>query len=157
MGDYAEYLVVTALGGKLATNSEKSWDVLSDDGERLQVKARVVSNPAKPGQLQLSPFRSFNFDSAVIVLLSASDYVVSQASKVPSHVVESFAKYRPHVNGNVLFARPEIMGHPDATDLTATLRAAQTGRLSSTESQQSQSLTRQIGKNHDSPSAENIT
>jgi O-acetyl-ADP-ribose deacetylase len=27
-----------------------------------------------------------------------------------------------------LFARPEIMGHPDATDLTGALRAAQTGR-----------------------------
>ena len=41
VGDYAEYLVVTALGGQLAPNSEKSWDVLSSDGEKLQVKARV--------------------------------------------------------------------------------------------------------------------
>jgi hypothetical protein len=33
------------------------------------------------------------------------------------------------VNGKVLFARPEIMGHPEATDLTTTLRAAaQSGR-----------------------------
>jgi hypothetical protein len=32
------------------------------------------------------------------------------------------------VNGKVLFARPEIMGHADATDLTAALRAIQTGR-----------------------------
>ena len=29
VGDYAEYLVWTALGGKLAPNSEKSWDVLA--------------------------------------------------------------------------------------------------------------------------------
>jgi hypothetical protein len=127
VGDYAEYLVATALGGQLAPNSEKSWDVLGKDGEKLQVKARVVADPAEPGQLQLSPFRSFGFDSAVIVLLSASDYAVSRASKVPRYVVESSAVYRRHVNANVLFARPEIMGHPDATDLTATLRAAQTG------------------------------
>jgi hypothetical protein len=127
-GDYAEHLVVTALGGQLADNSEKSWDVLAMDGEKLQVKARVVSDPPLPGQLQLSPFRSFGFDSAVIVLLSAADYAVVRASKVPRHVVESAAVYRQHVNGKVLFARPEIMGHPDATDLTATLRAAQTGR-----------------------------
>jgi hypothetical protein len=72
--------------------------------------------------------RCFGFDSAVIVLLSATDYGVSRASKVPRDVVESSAIYRQHVNGKVLFARPEIMGHPDATDLTATLRAAQTGR-----------------------------
>src|SRR5215469_10108874 len=126
-GDYAEYLVATALGGQLAPNSEKAWDVLGSDGEKLQVKARVVSDPAKPGQLQLSPFRSFGFDSAVVVLLSATDYAVSQASKVPRHVVESAAVYRQHVNGKVLFARPEIMGHPEATDLTAALRATQTG------------------------------
>jgi hypothetical protein len=127
-GDYAEHLVVTALGGRLADNSEKSWDVLATNGEKLQVKTRVVSDPPLPGQLQLSLFRSFGFDSAVIVLLSAADYAVARASKVPRHVVESAAVYRQHVNGWVLFARPEIMGHPDATDLTATLRAAQTGR-----------------------------
>jgi hypothetical protein len=50
-----------------------------------------------------------------------------RASKLPRHLVESSAVYRQHVNGKVLFARPEIMGHADATDLTATLRAAQTG------------------------------
>jgi hypothetical protein len=125
VGDYAEYLVATALGGQLAPNVEKGWDALGRDGEKLQVKARVVSDPADPGQLQLSPFRSFDFDAAVIVLLSATDYAVSRASKVPCKVVESSAVYRKHVNGWVLFARAEIMGHPDATDLTATLRAAQ--------------------------------
>ena len=128
VGDYAEYLVVTALGGQLAPNSEKSWDVLTKDGQKLQVKARVVSEPAEPGQLQLSPFRSFSFDFAVIVLLSATDYAVTRAAKVPRPVVESSTIYRQHVNGKVLSARPEIMGHPDAQDLTATLRAAQTGR-----------------------------
>lgn len=56
VGDYAEYLMKTALGGRLASNSEKSWDVLGKDGEKLQVKARVVSDPPEPGQLQLSPF-----------------------------------------------------------------------------------------------------
>src|ERR1700744_346309 len=59
--------------------------VLGDDGEKLQVKARVVSDPVQPGPLQLSPFRSFGFDSAVILLLSATDYPVSRASKVPCH------------------------------------------------------------------------
>jgi hypothetical protein len=126
-GDYAEYLVATALGGELAKNSEKSFDVLTNNGEKLQVKARVVSDPVRPSQLQLGVFRSFGFDYAVIVLLSAVDYSVVRASKVPRHVmIESAGKHREHVNGNVLFARPDIMGHPDATDLTVTLRAAQT-------------------------------
>jgi hypothetical protein len=126
-GDYAEYLVLTALGGKLEANSKKSWDVLTRDCEKLQVKARVVSDPPRAGQLQLSPFRSFDFDSAVIVLLSAADYSVVQASKVPRHVVEASAVYRKHVNGKVLLARPNIMKHAEATDLTAALRMAQAG------------------------------
>ncbi len=125
VGDYAEYLAATALGGQLAPSSEKSRDVLCKDGEKLQVKARVVSDPAEPGQLQLSPFRSSAFDSAVIVLLSATDYAVVRAPEVPRCVIESSAVYRRHLNGKVLFARPEIMGHPDAADLTATLRTAQ--------------------------------
>jgi hypothetical protein len=49
---------------------------------------------------------------------------------VPRRVIESLATYREHVNGNVLFARPEIMGHSEATDLTEILRAAQNGRPS---------------------------
>jgi hypothetical protein len=35
VGDYAEYLVATALGGQLAPNSEKAWDVLGNGGEKL--------------------------------------------------------------------------------------------------------------------------
>jgi hypothetical protein len=132
-GDYAEYLVWTALGGELATNSEKSWDVLTVDGKKLQVKARVVSDPPQTSQLQLSLFRSFDFDFAVIVLLSAADYSVVRASKVPRDVVEASAVYRKHVNGKVLFARPHIMGHPKATDLTADLRMAQAGIVHSDE------------------------
>lgn len=68
---------------------------------------------------------TFGFDSAAVVLLSTTDYAVSRASKVPRYVIESSAIYRQHVNGKVLFVRPEIMGHPDATDKTATRRTAQ--------------------------------
>ncbi len=46
VGDFAEYLVATALGGRLAPNSEKAWDVLASVGEKLQVKARVVAESA---------------------------------------------------------------------------------------------------------------
>ena len=54
-GDYAELLVRVATGGELAANSQKSWDVKTPDGERLQVKARVVTNPKRLGSAS-SPF-----------------------------------------------------------------------------------------------------
>jgi hypothetical protein len=53
-GDYAALLVQRATRGELAPNSQKSWDVRAPDGERLQVKARVVTDPRIRGERQLS-------------------------------------------------------------------------------------------------------
>ena len=61
-GDYGELLVKRALGGELADKAEKSWDVKTLDGKRIQVKCRLVSNPKSLGQRQLSVFRTFDFD-----------------------------------------------------------------------------------------------
>src|SRR5437773_1504497 len=63
-GDYAELLVQRATDGDLAPNSQRSWDVETPQGERLQVKARVVTNPRITGERQLSVFRSWDFDAA---------------------------------------------------------------------------------------------
>jgi hypothetical protein len=57
-GDYAEWLVARCTGGELAPRSQRRWDVRTPDGEHLQVKARVVSDPPTAGQRQLSSFRS---------------------------------------------------------------------------------------------------
>lgn len=121
-GDYAEFLVATGLGGTLAPNSEKSYDVLVD-GRRLQVKARVVSDPPRRGQLQLSPFRSFDFDDAVIVLLNDTDYSVQQAVRLPASVVQSVATFSSHVNAHIVHARAALLTHPDATDVTELIRS----------------------------------
>lgn len=120
-GDYAEFLVATALGGVLAPNSEKSYDVMAD-GVRLQVKARVVSDPPRSGQLQLSTFRSFDFDEAVIVLLDDHDYGVRQAVRVPVEELRAVAVRDGHVNGYRVHARPALMSSPRAVDISTLLR-----------------------------------
>lgn len=122
-GDYAEYLVASALGGTLASNSEKSYDVVAD-GRRLQVKSRVVSDPPTSGQLQLSPFRSFDFDDVVIVLLDDRDYAVRQAVRIPTDVLRHAARFNAHVNGYIAHARPTLLTAPNTEDLGARLRAA---------------------------------
>ena len=121
-GDYAEFLVATAFGGTLAPNSEKSYDVVAG-GRRLQVKARVVSDPPRSGQLQLSPFRSFDFDDAVIVLLNDTDYSVRQAARVNAAAVRAAATFNEHINGHVVHARLALLTAPGAIDVTAVLRA----------------------------------
>jgi hypothetical protein len=116
-GDYAEYLVAEALGGQLAPNSEKSWDVVTTDGRHLQVKSRVVSAPRNLGQRQLSPLRSFEFDDLVIVLFGA-DYSVWRAALLPKEIAQDASVYRSHVNGRVLFATDGLLARPQSLDLT---------------------------------------
>lgn len=124
-GDYAEWLVMKALGGTLAeTFSEKSWDVELATGEHVQVKARVVSAPPRAGQVQTSPFRSWKFETAAFVLLRAEDYYVVRAALVPVAVVIEHGRWRQHVNGHVVMMNARLFDHPDATDITDALNRA---------------------------------
>ena len=66
-GDLAERLVADAMGGVLAPNAQKSWDVLVAGTERVQVKARVVADLTNAGQRQVSAFRSWDCDSVMFV------------------------------------------------------------------------------------------
>lgn len=124
-GDYAEWLVSKALGGRLADNfSVKSWDVLLPNGARVQVKTRLVSSPPSPGQLQTSPFRSWDFEQAALVLLRGSDYGVHRATLIPVAVVEAAGRWRAHVNGYVVTMSAALLDHPTARDITEALREA---------------------------------
>ena len=107
-GDYAEYLVARLVGGELAGNSEKSWDVRSPDGLRIQVKGRVVIDPRKRSQRQLSPFRSFDFDEAIVVLFDGT-FQVWRAVSIPVETVKQVSVYRRHVNGFVLHANDTLL------------------------------------------------
>ncbi len=64
--------------------------------------------PPKAGERQLSPFRSFDFDDLVIVLL-ARDYSIWRAVKIPVEEVKTLSRHRPHVNGHVLMATDTVL------------------------------------------------
>jgi hypothetical protein len=123
-GDYAEWLVARALGGVMATNSEKSFDLTLPDSRRVQVKTRVVSEPRLPGQLQTSAFRSWDFEEAALVLLRDSDYGVERAVLAPVALVKAAAKWRDHVNGAVLQMTPTLLDHKACEDFTELARTA---------------------------------
>jgi hypothetical protein len=131
LGDYAEWLALRAFGGSLAPNSEKSYDLETPDGQRLQVKARRVDTPPRRGQLQSSPFRSWGFDKALLVLVDAASYQVRRASLVPAPVLEATARFSPHVNGYFVMMDDRLMGHDGATDVTERIRSACDGDVPS--------------------------
>ena len=123
VGDYAEYLVAKAIGGSLAAGSEKSWDVLVGE-KKVQVKARLVGDPIRAGERQMSVFRSFDFDTAVLVLFRKTDFSVLQAVEIPVECVRDAATFRTHVNGHVLHANLALLEHETARDVTDLLNDA---------------------------------
>ena len=120
-GDYAELLVRVATGGELAPNSQRSWDVLTPEGQRLQVKARVVTDPRAAGERQLSVFRSWDFDAAVVVLFDDT-FRVWRASRLSVQTLQEQARFVEHVRGHRIIARDELLDAGD--DWTELLRSA---------------------------------
>jgi hypothetical protein len=127
-GDYAELLVQRATGGELAPNSQKSWDVRTPEGERLQVKARVVTNPRIAAERQLSVFRSWDFDSALIVLFD-NDFQVWRATHIPVDILKARSRFVDHVRGFRVMATDPLL--KDGGDWTERLRAVAVDELRS--------------------------
>lgn len=126
-GDFAEWLVQKATDGELAPNSQKGWDVATDAGERIQVKARFVSDPIKAGQRQLSAFRSFDFDSLVVVFLDDTRPVL-RASHIARETVEAGAIADEYVRANRVIASDALMASGE--DWTARLQEVAAAHLS---------------------------
>ncbi len=79
LGDVAEQVVFHARRGSLEPNSTKSHDVTDRDGRKIQMKARSIRPGRKIGRF--SPLRSFNFDSAVVLIFDAETFDLVDAGK----------------------------------------------------------------------------
>ena len=107
-GDYAEWLVRIATDGQLAPNSQTSWDIVTSDDDRLQVKARMVTNPRDRGQRQFSAFRSWNFDAAVIVLFDDT-FRVWKAARIDAEILRGAASFTEYVNAYRVLATDDLL------------------------------------------------
>ena len=123
-GDLAEYLVANAFGGELAPPSEKSWDVRVGD-RRLQVKVRLIAaGDRRSHSYSYSPFRSWNFDACVFVLLDAHTYDVARATEVPAEGVQKLAREVKWVKGFRISTGADLRHVIGAVERTAELRQA---------------------------------
>lgn len=120
-GDYAEWLAARATDGQLEPNSRRSWDLVTKDGDRIQVKARVTSNIAKRGERQLSSFRSWDFEAALIILFD-EQLKVRRAAWITVAEVEAAARDDPYVSASRVIASDSFMER--GTDWTELLREA---------------------------------
>jgi hypothetical protein len=119
-GDYAEWLVQRALGGELQPNANKSADLIVRK-KKIQIKARVLSDPEKPGERQLSSFRSWDFNEAVIVLFDRR-YAVRRAAQIKVGELKDAAREDKWVSGQRVIARDALLDL--GRDITAKLQEA---------------------------------
>ena len=122
-GDLAEWLVAKAYSGDLAPPSEKSWDVLAAGGRKLQVKVRLIA-PGDRRSHSFSPFRSFDFDACVFVVMDAHSYEVIRAHEVPTAGVQGVAREAAWVRGHRVGTKDLLATISGAVDVTESLRRA---------------------------------
>jgi len=120
LGDLAESLALRAYGGELAPNSEKSFDLWTADGRRLQVKARLVRLDDKRSQT-FSAFRSWDFDAALFLVFDASTYDLAWAREVGRAETETLGRRVEHTNSFAILVR-QVQG--TGVDVTARVEAA---------------------------------
>lgn len=122
-GDYAEYLVSIALDGKLEPNSNRSWDVTTGSGKRVQVKSRVVG-PLTAQSATFSVLRSFDFDECIFIKFDQGTYGVMSAVGLPAQSVQAIARFRSHVRGSSVRIGQNLLALDGARDLTDLVRTA---------------------------------
>lgn len=120
LGDLAEYAAALAYGGTLAPNSEKSFDLTTEDGRRVQVKARQVGAKASPSQT-FSAIRSLDFDICLLILLDIETNTVRAAYEWSPSEVEALSRLHAHTRSRVVrIGRLAAAG----TDVTERMRKA---------------------------------
>jgi hypothetical protein len=119
IGDLAEYAAALAYGGQLAKNSEKSYDLTTADGRRIQVKVRSVKEKGR-GSRAFSPIRTFDFDATVFIIVDADTRTVKSAFEWTAEDVRTLGRRSDHTNGHIVRGRQLQVAGTDVTDMIRT-------------------------------------
>ena len=118
LGDIAEQIVLAARGGVLEPNSTKSHDITTPEGRRIQVKAMGARSVGVGGKF--SPFRSFDFDTAVFLVFAGGTFELTLARELTATEVDAVASYSAHTNGKQPTLRQVLSVGSDVTTEMAT-------------------------------------
>jgi hypothetical protein len=121
-GDYTEWLVTTKLGLTLARNSSKGFDAIDAAGQRYQIKGRRAARGQKaPLFGTIRDYDSGDFDFLVAVVFE-TDWKVRCAVKITHGDLQSFLKFRDHVNGHNMRLAPSVLSDERVKDISDSLR-----------------------------------
>lgn len=109
VGDYAEWLVSSALNLTLAKNSAAGYDAESNEGKKVQIKARRMTKDNRSRQLGvIRNLANIDFDELIAVIFDES-YEVIEAYLIPHIVISEYGSHRAHVNGHILQLRGALL------------------------------------------------
>jgi hypothetical protein len=123
IGDLAEYCAAVVYDGLLAPNSEKSYDLVAEDGRRIQVKVRLI-RPSTSKSAAFSPIRSFEFDGCIFLLVDDEAGAVISAREFTVDEVRLQGRHREHTNGFVVRIGQVRGAAAIGVDLTEPFRVA---------------------------------
>lgn len=117
VGDIAEAIVAAHVGGQRGSFSQRGWDVLTPEGERIQVKAMRQTGRRR----NLSPIRDSDYDSVIVVVFD-EDFQITEGLKVSREVVEDLFDHRAYVNGRIIVLTQALRADPrvERIDLSET-------------------------------------
>lgn len=116
LGDLAENLVAEALGGTVAENNAKGYDVELPGGPLIQVKGITYSGK---DNLVTSAIRSLDFDNVAIVICKP-DFSIFEGLLLPKVRVVEVSRFHKALNGYQIKVK---QARPVALDITDKLRA----------------------------------
>lgn len=116
LGDVAENLVAIALGGRIADNNAKGYDVELSDGHRVQVKGITYRGK---DNLMTSAIRSMDFDSVAIVVCNPTFEIV-EGLLVKKEQVMEISRFHKTLNGHQIRVK---QARSVASNITDELRA----------------------------------
>lgn len=121
-GDIAEAVVAAYYNGERGSFSQAGWDVMTQEGERVQVKAMRVT-AANQKRTNLSPIRDVDYESVIIVIFD-EDFRISEGLKLTRELVEELYDHRAYVNGRIITVTAKLRADPrvERVDLTDAYR-----------------------------------
>ena len=117
LGDVAEHLVAEALGGTVADNNAKCYDVELPDGQLIQVKGITYRGK---DNLVTSAIRSLDFDSVAIVICEP-DFSVVEGLLVSKDRVLEVSRFHKKLNGYQIKVKQARLLALDITDKLRTV------------------------------------
>jgi len=109
IGDIAEAVVHAHYGGTRGSLNQAGWDVLTRDGERLQVKG--MRRTATNRRTRLGVIRGSNYDALVVVVLD-EDYRVAEGLRLEREIVEELFRHNDYVNARQPYVTHTLRTYP---------------------------------------------